>query len=708
MKKKTLIAYFALLLLLCFGVYFSLSLTNNDKYSKVEHALLSSKKNKNELEKVLAYFKDDSEKLKAAEFLISNMISHYSIGDIKFINNNHEEALELLNITAREQFFAGLNNVKVKKEIWDRNRKAKKEIDSLINGIRIINNGFIAKDIESLSSDFLIEHIENAYKKWKTSKLIDKNSFNEFSETFLPYRYANEQLNTPKNYPENICNDLLIDIIPKDTKEIINTLNGYFLRLERLTSGIKQKDKLGFYNILNWWDLYCDDQIVLAAQILNEIGVPTYLDYTPIWLNRTLGHSWCVSKDSLGNYRPFSPFYQSIDSTENKGVYNKNYFKRTSKVYRKTYEIQSQSAIALKKENEVIPGFFNSQNWKDVTDKYHKTTSISVPIKGFNYNENNLAYLAIFTPRGWIPIDYGLVNQKEKKVSFNKVPKGVVYNVVSFTNQKTIPLSAAFYLHDDGGIHKIKPNLDKKIKMKVLEKYPEKERLLDFRIERIGSKFQGANNPKFQDAEDLYEFKEVPKNYVESIDVKNVKKYRYVRFIAQNRLPCYISVMEFYGNKGNSKTPKQESRPYMFNVKDTVNINSGLIKLEGTLISNNQKASFERLNKAFDGNTETYATDKWVGIDFEKPKKIEVIRYALRSANNRINAGDVYKLFYYDNGWVYFGLQKAKYNFLNFKNVPAGTMYWLQNITKGKEELPFMYKNGKQYFVNHDDLEDII
>jgi len=707
-KKKSLIICFSLLLLLCFGVYFSLSLKKNGVYNKVEQALLMSKKNKNELEKVLEYFKDDSEKLKAAKFLISNMPSHYSVGYVKFTNNNHKEALELLNTTAKEQFFIGLNNVKVKKEAWIKNQKTKNKLDSLINGIQTLKKGHITKDIETLNSKFLIEHIEKAFNKWKASKLIDKNNFMEFSETFLPYRYAYEQLNTPKNYPENIWNSLLKDADSKDTKEIINTFSGYFERIHRLTSSVKKKDRLGFYNILNWHDLYCDDQIAIASQILNDVGIPTRSDFTPVWLITTLGHSWCVSKDDSGNYLPFSPFYQSIDSLENKGNYYKNYFKRTSKVFRKTYEIQEESAVNLKKENEELPKFFRSPNWKDVTDEYHKTTSISVPINGFNYNENNLAYLGIFKPKGWFPIDYGVVNQKEQKVSFNKVPKGIVYNIVSFSNQKIIPLSTAFYVTNDGNVHKIKPNREKRINMQVFEKYPEKERLLDFRIERIGSKFQGANNSEFNDAVDLYEFKEVPKNYVESIEIANDKKYQYVRFIASNKLPCHISLMECYGDKNNLKTSKQESQPYIFNIKDTVNINNGLAKLEGKLISNNKNASFKRLNKAFDRNIETYATDKWVGIDFGEPKKIEEIRYALRSGNNRINVGDVYQLFYYDRGWVYFGIQKAKYNFLNFENVPSGTMYWLKNMTKGKEELPFFYKNGKQYFTNYDDLEEII
>jgi hypothetical protein len=369
--------------------------------------------------------------------------------------------------------------------------------------------------------------------------------------------------------------------------------------------------------------------------------------------------------------------------------------------------MQEQSALNLKKEGEDVPGFFKIHHWEDVSDTYHKTTSISVSINDFDYTKNNLAYLAVFTSKGWIPVDYGVVHEKHKNVRFNKVPKGVVYNVVSYANQKIVPVSSAFYVHDDKQIIKVTPNQKETVDMYLLEKYPEKERLLDFRIERIKSKFQGANNPKFENAEDLYVFKKTPKNYIESINIESDNEFRYVRFIAESNLPSYISLMECYEKIYNKKQPIQKAQPYIFNIKDTIGVNTQLTLVEGKLFSNNKSASIKALNKVFDGNIETYSTDKWVGIDFGEPKKIEEIRYALRSANNRINVGDVYKLFYYDNGWVYFGLQKAKYNFLNFENVPSGTMYLLKNITKGKEELPFMYKNGKQYFVNHDSLEDI-
>ncbi len=705
-RKKKLQITTTIFSVLFFSVLFIFFQKQNKKSELLHKAFEASKNNKEELQLVLDYFSNDALKHKAASFLISNMIHHYSANRTSFNNDNHKRGLDLINSTATEQVFIGLNKQNQKKSIWNKNRTIKKNIDSLVNSIKADKTGFFKKDIENIKADWLINHINKAFDIWNNSKLLTKNNFKEFTETILPYRYGKEQLNTPKDYPEKLWGDLLKDVNLKDSKAVINVFKDYFYRVERLTRGIKNKQDWGFFNYLKWWNLYCDDQVIIASQILNNIGIPTYTDYTPVWLNRPLGHSWCVSKDSLGNYLPFSPFYLSIDSSENKGIYNKKYFSRSSKVFRRTFKIQDESAIKRAKPNEDIPPFFNLHHWKDVSDEYHKTVDVSINIKNFNYKRANLAYLAIFTPRGWMPIDWGIVNPTQKKVKFKKVPVNVVYNVVSFSNFKTKPLNSAFFIDKNGKKHKVEPDSSKTQTIKVIQKYPDKERLLDFRIDRINSKFQGSNDARFKNFDNLYEFTQAPKNYVESIKINVEKKYRYVRFIASNNLPTHISIMEYFRNAKNKEEVKQGSLPYVFSLKDTLDINSKVLKLEGKPISNNKKATLERLSRCFDGDIQTYATDKWVGLDFGKPTKIDEIRYSFRSANNRINVGDLYQLYYYDKGWVYFGIKKAKYNFLELKNVPSGTMYWLKNITKGKEELPFVYHNDKQLFVNYNSIND--
>lgn len=71
-----------------------------------------------------------------------------------------------------------------------------------------------------------------------------------------------------------------------------------------------------------------------------------------------------------------------------------------------------------------------------------------------------------------------------------------------------------------------------------------------------------------------------------------------------------------------------------------------------------------------------------------------------------IVAGNSYLLMYYDGSeWKeHLPIIYAETNYLDFTDVPVATLYWLRNLTNGKEELPFFYRDGKQYFLHVDTL----
>ena len=89
----------------------------------------------------------------------------------------------------------------------------------------------------------------------------------------------------------------------------------------------------------------------------------------------------------------------------------------------------------------------------------------------------------------------------------------------------------------------------------------------------------------------------------------------------------------------------------------------------------------------------------YVGIDIGPSHKANLsrIRFCPRSDTNFILQGDEYELRYWQDGnWHTFGTQMATSDSLVFTNVPSGTLYWLRDLTKGKEERPFTYEKGKQ------------
>lgn len=58
-------------------------------------------------------------------------------------------------------------------------------------------------------------------------------------------------------------------------------------------------------------------------------------------------------------------------------------------------------------------------------------------------------------------------------------------------------------------------------------------------------------------------------------------------------------------------------------------------------------------------------------------------------------------LYVYDYGWQLHSSRTAKYNYLVFDDVPSGTLYWISDRTKGREELPFRYELGRQLFIHN-------
>ena len=91
--------------------------------------------------------------------------------------------------------------------------------------------------------------------------------------------------------------------------------------------------------------------------------------------------------------------------------------------------------------------------------------------------------------------------------------------------------------------------------------------------------------------------------------------------------------------------------------------------------------------------------DAWVGMDLGRPVRIEHISYTPRGDGNDITPGDTHELLYWHNHkWVSLGQWVANDIVLVYENVPANTIYWIRNHSRGKDERIFIYKNDKQRF----------
>lgn len=135
--------------------------------SDTNHALDLAGENRKELEKVLIHYSKneaDSLKFKAAEYLISNMIYQYSI-----------VGSEIDSINATYKYVYGA-------KIEDRNK--------LFNSDSLQKNGSreVKYDIQNISSQFIIEQIESAFRIYKYG-WAKNYSFKMFCEYILPYKF---------------------------------------------------------------------------------------------------------------------------------------------------------------------------------------------------------------------------------------------------------------------------------------------------------------------------------------------------------------------------------------------------------------------------------------------------------------------------------------------------------------------------------------
>jgi hypothetical protein len=241
-----------------------------------------------------------------------------------------------------------------------------------------------------------------------------------------------------------------------------------------------------------------------------------------------------------------------------------------------------------------------------------------------------------------------------------------------------------FILNEKGELVFILPQEDKTQSMHLLRKYPLRKSIQAYHDGVVGCFFQGANRSDFKDSVILHTITVSPEHII-SANISNPKKFRYVRFKSPLSFKGDIAEVEFYGGNKSSDTIK---------LTGVVMGYPEVPKTFGTVYQN-----------ALDGNIDTYFHGYWssklwwAGLDLGSPKVITKIKYCPRSDTNFIVEGDRYELCYWNRDeWVSMGEQVAVKPLMEYKNVPSGGLYILHNLSRGKEERIFTWKEGKQVF----------
>lgn len=608
--------------------------------------------NRAELESVMEHYRQqgDAQKLRAAEFLISNMAGHFTKTSAAVDSfTKRMLAADTLTTTALREWW---------KEYHD------------IDHIQYIS------DAKTLKAEYLIDNIESAFKAWEASQWKAAMSEDLFLNYILPYRLIDEPLSVT-GWRDSLYHRYhhIIDTI-SDIKRAYHAVYRF------VSTEVRVRHLGDMPYLIRSLDVgrirrgRCQQQCVYIASVMRALGIPAVVDGISCWANYgTTGHSWVALVLEDGTYtvgvgdsvaRRYNPINSSSFSLKYKVEpdypVRLDFVKTAPKIWRPMYAMTVSSYEDALAE-DAVRQMFSHHYSADVSAEYGLTGeyTVSVPFSV------DCAYFCVFsTGDDWKPVAYA---QRDMlgRCRFKDIADSVAYLPVAYKDGRLMPLAPPFFLSDDGIKH-FTPDTRRTCTAVLTRKYPFAKSILRAWAETAGASVVASGSSNFAHADTLFSITRMPV-FRNVAYADTARRYRYVKYASHPRRRGSITELCVY-----SDGARLTGEPFA--------------------------AGAESVEACFDGDTFTDMTDLQpgyaVGLDLGRPLRIDSVAFYLRNDGNYITLGDDYELFYYDKGWISLGRQEAKAESLIFGNVPSGALLLLRNHSRGKEERIFTYENGMQ------------
>ena len=398
--------------LFCFSPCFSQTLATQP--NAVEAVLKKAGKNRPELEKAISYFQKSKDplKLKAIQFLVSNMDIHFS------------QDYYWADSTGKRIAFNELQYPNLAESVHAFN-----ELKSSVRGIHPVS--FSYRDLDTIKADFLIENVERAFTAWKQSPT--KNiPFNYFCEYILPYRVTTEPLqNWRPLYQEQFK-----WIADSAAKGGFLTAMGYasedykswFTSSWGTEQGKEPLPNQGPLQLLFRKKGLCQDIAGLEVFTLRSQGIPSSFNFIPQWATT-------ASRHFLNTV--FDPQMQAIplDVSRTPALDNKLQ-REPSKVFRVTYSKQPATLASFHDGQNIPNGFMRMQNYIDITKDYWPVADVNCKLFPTSITPQ-VAYACVFSGGQWRPVWWG--KTLNRSVNFSAMCKGAVFMPAYYKNGRLMP-----------------------------------------------------------------------------------------------------------------------------------------------------------------------------------------------------------------------------------------------------------------------------
>lgn len=255
--------------------------TDSERTSVLEKTLSENPS----LKLVLQRYETDSLKRRAAEYLIENLPYHEG-----FRAEQIEPYLKMY-----ELFGTGELTIE---EVQDSVRKLYGSVSSRqVQGVSDL----------TLSSEFLIDNIEWAFKVWNEQPWGKNVSFTDFCEYILPYRLADEPLKPWREKVYKAFNPLLDSIrcLPEAADPLFAAsvlIDSLAKKKFNFSSSLGNGPHVG-PDLVDWNSGNCREEADRLTYIFRAVGIPCGCDYMPLRGDANVAHFWNFVLDKYGEDR---------------------------------------------------------------------------------------------------------------------------------------------------------------------------------------------------------------------------------------------------------------------------------------------------------------------------------------------------------------------------------------------------------------------
>lgn len=324
----------------------------------------------------------------------------------------------------------------------------------------------------TIDRQLLIENIELAFEVWKRP-WAQHVSFEEFKDLILPFELQRDEKGVfwRKRFLQEY--HYLADSVARypgvnPTLAACIVMNHAF-RKKYLAEF--DRDKTTTLSLNDWERIRngdCGDMASLTYHAMHAVGVPTTIEFTPQWGNRSYRHFWNVVWFN-GRFWPFAgtegyPGRYKVDLDV-----KYNFFKKRTTIFRKYYRINPNSLAVIAEYDSKMPSAFSDPTIVDVGKEYLPVKDVGLQVP--ESIDDEYLFLCAVHHLKWLPVAWS--KNENGKVLFKNVNPNVLYALgrIAPGLDSIILVNHPFVLKRDGSRRVFEPHPSQREQVTCLRKH---------------------------------------------------------------------------------------------------------------------------------------------------------------------------------------------------------------------------------------------